>query len=194
MDRLRLLVAEDEEGARLTLVRMSESLGHQVVAEACNGQEAVEMAELTSPDLLLLDIRMPQMDGLTAARTILERAPLPVVIVTGHADEHLIRRAADTGVFSYLVKPITLERLAAAISTARARFADMQILREEVGDLRDALEARKLIERAKGILMRDLAVSEQDAYRWLKATSSRTNCKMSEIARRVVALESAQRK
>jgi response regulator NasT len=190
VERLRLLVADDEASARLALVRLSESLGHEVVAEACDGREAVDMTELTAPDLLLLDIAMPNMDGLEAAEAILERSQIPVVIVTGHTGQHLIKRAADCGVFSYLVKPVTRERLAAAISTARARFSDMQGLRDEVGGLKDALEARKLVERAKGVLMRDLGVGEQEAYRWLKRSSSQSNRRISEIARDIVALES----
>jgi response regulator NasT len=194
VERLRLLVADDEASARLALVRLSESLGHEVVAKACDGREAVEMAELTAPDLLLLDIAMPNMDGLAAAEAILERDQIPVVIVTGHTGQHLIKRAADCGVFSYLVKPVTRERLAAAISTARARFSDMQGLRHEVGGLKDALEARKLVERAKGVLMRDLGVGEQEAYRWLKRSSSQSNRRVSEIARDIVALESRDRR
>jgi response regulator NasT len=194
VERLRLLVADDEASARLALVRLSESLGHEVVAEACDGREAVDMTELTAPDLLLLDIAMPNMDGLEAAEAILERSQIPVVIVTGHTGQHLIKRAADCGVFSYLVKPVTRERLAAAISTARARFSDMQGLRDEVGGLKDALEARKLVERAKGVLMRDLGVGEQEAYRWLKRSSSQSNRRISEIARDIVALESRDRR
>jgi response regulator NasT len=100
-----------------------------------------------------------------------------------------MEQAAEVGVFSYLLKPVTLQRLAAAISTARARFFDLQMLRSEVGDLQSALEARKLVERAKGILMRDLRVGEQEAYRWLKRTSSHHNQKLAEVARRIVALE-----
>ena len=193
MEALRLLVADDEEAVRKTLVSMSEALGHRVVAEARDGREAVDMAELTAPDLVLLDIRMPRMDGLEAAEAILEHQCLPIVIVTGHTQHTLMRQAAEVGVFSYLVKPITPERLAAAISTAQARFADLELLREEVGDLKQALEARKLVERAKGILMRDMQVGEQEAYRWIKRTSSRSNQKLAEVARRIVALDARPR-
>jgi len=189
VEALRLLVAEDESSVRKALVHMSESLGHQVVAQASDGQEAVEMAEVASPDLILLDIRMPRMNGLEAAKTILEHESVPVVIVTGYTDKQLMQEAAEIGAFSYLVKPITRERLAAAISTAQARFADLRLLRDEVGDLKRSLEARKLIERAKGIVMRDMGVGEQEAYRWLKRTSSQSNVKIAEIARRIVALD-----
>jgi AmiR/NasT family two-component response regulator len=194
VEGLRLLVADDEAAVRAVLVEMSRSLGHHVVAEACTGREAAALVETTSPDLVLLDIRMPDMDGLEAARLINERRPLPILIVTGHADDDLIREATELGVFSYLLKPVTREGLAAAISTSRARFADLQLLREEVGDLKASLEARKLLERAKGILMRDLGVGEEEAYRWLKRTSSHHNEKLVEIARRVVALDCGPRK
>jgi response regulator NasT len=129
------------------------------------------------------------MNGIEAAKAISAERLVPIIIVTAHAEQQLMEEAAEVGVFSYLLKPITSQRLAAAISTARARFADLQLLRTEVGDLKGALEARKLIERAKGILMRDMKVGEQEAYRWLKRTSSHHNQKLAEIARRIVALE-----
>jgi len=188
--RLRILVADDEEAVRTALVHMVESLGHEVVGQARDGREAVRLAGETSPELVLLDIRMPHLDGLEAARAIIQQELIPIVIVTAYTDQSLISRAAEVGVFSYLVKPMTRERLAAAISTAQARFADLQLLRQEVGSLQRALEARKLIERAKGILMRDMRVGEQEAYRWLKRSSSLSNRTMADVARRVVALES----
>lgn len=194
MGSLRLLIADDQLEVRRVLVEMSESLGHEVVAQACDGREAVELAESTRPDLLLLDIGMPVMDGIQAARAISERQVLPIVIITAHTDENLMEQAADAGVFSYLLKPVTRERLAAAISTARARFSDVCLLKDEVGDLREALDARKLIERAKGILMRDMGVGEQEAYRLMKRSSSHHNQKLAEIARRVVALDRAPRR
>ncbi len=193
MHKLRLLVADDEDAVRKALVQMSEALGHQVVAQAKNGKEAVEMAGLTNPDLLLLDIRMPGLNGLEAAREILGQDAVPIVIVTGHTDESFINDAAQVGVFSYLVKPVTKERLAAALATAQARFNDMEGLRSEVGDLKQSLDSRKLVERAKGIIMRDLNVGEQEAYRWLKRTSSQSNQKIAEVARRIVALDARPR-
>lgn len=189
MTALRLLVAEDNEAVRMALVHMVESLGHDVVAEARDGQEAVTLARTVGPDLLLLDIRMPHMDGLEAAKAIIEDELRPIVIITAHTDAGLIQRASEVGAFSYLIKPVTRERLAAAISTAQARFKDLRTLQDEVGDLQRALESRKLIERAKGIIMRDMHVGEQEAYRWLKRTSSRSNHKLADVARRVVALD-----
>jgi response regulator NasT len=189
VESLRVLIADDEEPIRAVLVQLAQSLSHQVVGQARDGHEAVALARTTNPDIILLDIRMPHMDGLEAARAITGEKLVPIIIITAHADQTLMERAAEVGVFSYLLKPITLQRLAAAISTARARFADLQMLRSEVGDLQSALEARKLVERAKGILMRDLRVGEQEAYRWLKRTSSHHNQKLAEVARRIVALE-----
>lgn len=189
MESLRVLIADDEEAIRAALVQLSQALSHQVVAQARDGHEAVMLARTTDPDVILLDIRMPHMDGIEAARAITAERLVPIIIVTAHADHSLMEEAAEAGVFSYLLKPITLQRLAAAISTARARFSDLELLRAEVGDLKTALEARKLIERAKGILMRDMRVGEQEAYRWLKRTSSHHNQKLSDVARRIVALE-----
>lgn len=194
MESLRVLVADDDEVVRAVVTEMVQSLGHQVVAQARDGREAVALAEQTPLDVALLDIYMPQLDGLQATEEITRHQALPIIIVTAYADESLIQRAAEAGAFSYLVKPITRERLVAAISTARARFSDLQDLRSEVGDLQQALEARKLIERAKGILMRDMGVNEQEAFRWLKRASSHHNERLTAIARRVVALDSRPRK
>lgn len=189
MAALRLLVAEDDNAVRAALVCMAESLGHEVVAQARDGQEAVDLAESTTPDLLLLDIRMPRMDGLDAAKAIIDSRLVPVVMITAHTDDAFIRRASEVGAFGYLIKPVTRQRLSAAISTAQARFGDLELLRDEVGSLERALESRKLVERAKGIVVRDMQVGEQEAYRWLKQTSSRSNQKLAEVARRIVALD-----
>jgi len=147
------------------------------------------MAGLTNPDLVLLDIRMPVLGGLEAAKAILERDAVPIVIVTGHTDQELINDAAEAGVFSYCVKPITAERLMAAIATAQARFTDLQKVKGEVGDLKRSLDDRKLVERAKGIIMRDMKVGEQEAYRWMKRTSSQSNRKIADVAKSIVALD-----
>lgn len=189
MKGLRVLVADDEDAVRATLVELCRSLGHEVVAEARDGEEAVALVASTSPELALLDIQMPHMNGLEAARAVAESQEVPVLIVTAFADEALMREAARSGAFSYVLKPVSRERLAAAITTAMARFADVQMLRGEVGNLKQSLEERKLIERAKGILMRDMGVKEQEAYSWLKRASSHHNLKIGEVARRVVTLE-----
>jgi two-component system, response regulator PdtaR len=190
---LRVLVADDEDAVRLTLTELCRSLGHEVVAEARDGEQALKLSETMAPDLVLLDIKMPGLTGLEVARAVTERRGVPVLIVTAHADEELMHEAARSGAFSYLLKPVNRERLAAAASTAIARFSDLQSLKGEVGDLKQSLEERKLVERAKGILMRDMNVKEQEAYSWLKRTSSHHNLKIAEIARRVVALEMNKR-
>jgi response regulator NasT len=182
-------VADDDASVRATLSELCTRIGYEVVAEACDGTEALERAADSHPDMLLLDIQMPGMTGLEVAREAIREREVPVLIITAHADDALISEAAKCGAFSYLLKPVSRERLAAAVSTAMARFCDMQSLKEEVGDLKQSLEERKLIERAKGILMRDMGVKEQEAYSWLKRTSSHHNTRIAEVARRVVALE-----
>ena len=189
MGKLRILVADDDDSARTTLVHLCQSLGHHVVGEAANGQEAIDLADQGLPDLALLDIRMPEVSGLEAARVITHRWSVPVIIITGHSDESLIREAAETGALNYILKPLTRERLAAAIAVGLARSSELRGLRQEVVELKQSLEDRKLIERAKGILMRDMNVGEQEAFFWLKRTSSHRNARLGDIARRVVALE-----
>jgi AmiR/NasT family two-component response regulator len=192
MKRVRILVADDDDAVRATLAALCESIGHQVVAEAANGSEALALAESALPDIALLDIKMPEPDGIEVARQFTSKWNLPALLVTAHADESLIRQAAASGAFNYILKPITREKLSAAISVAIARFSDMQDLKVEVGDLRQDLEDRKTIERAKGILMRDMQVGEQEAFQWLKRTSSHHNTRLAEVARRVVALETGK--
>lgn len=189
MKGLRVLVAEDDDAVRMTLVEQCKTLGYDVVAEARDGAEAVTLTGTCAPDMLLLDIQMPEKTGLEVAREVIQNRDIPVLIITAHADQGLIEEAARCGAFSYMIKPVSRERLAAAASTALARYTDMQNLKEEVGDLKQSLEDRKLIEHAKGILIRDMGVKEQEAYFWLKRTSSHHNTKIAEVARRVVALE-----
>lgn len=189
MKGLRVLVADDEDAVRAILVELCQSLGHEVVAEARDGAEALALAETAMPELVLLDIQMPSMTGIEVAKALAEKRDVPVLIVTAYADDALMREAARSGAFSYILKPVSRERLAAAVSTSIARFADLQSLKSEVDGLKHSLEERKLIERAKGILMRDMGVKEQEAYAWLKRASSHHNLKIGEVARRVVALE-----
>lgn len=192
MKGLRVLVADDEDVVRATLVELCKSLGLEVVAEARDGKEALDLVGVVAPELVLLDIQMPSMTGLEVAKAVAEQGDVPVLIVTAFADEYLMREAARSGAFSYILKPVSRERLAAAASTALARFADLQMLKSEVGDLKQSLEERKLVERAKGILMRDMGVKEQEAYAWLKRASSHHNMKLGEVARRVVSLETTK--
>ena len=150
---MRILIAEDETIIRLDLREMLEKAGFDVCAEAKDGEEAVTLARTVEPDLVLLDVKMPKLDGIDAARRILEERPVPIVMVTAYGEEELVSRAVEAGVFGYLVKPFRETDLLPAIATARARHEELAALREEADSLTEALAARKAIERAKGLLM-----------------------------------------
>ncbi|MFN3284879.1 MAG: ANTAR domain-containing response regulator [bacterium] len=185
-DRLRILIADDEAIRVMTLRTQLRALGFDVVAEATNGREAVELAERHHPDLAILDIKMPELDGIAAAREITARQPIPVILLTAYSEPELVERATEAGVFAYLVKPVSEEDLLPTILLARARFEEFRVLQKEVADLREALEARKVIERAKGILMKRLGISEAEAFRRMQVQSQKENKKLVEIARAIV--------
>jgi len=185
-DRLRILIADDEAIRVMTLRTQLRALGFEVVAEATNGQEAVDLADRHQPDLAILDIKMPGLDGIAAAREITARRPVPVILLTAYSEPELVERATEAGVFAYLVKPVSEEDLLPTILLARARFEEFRLLRREVEDLREALEARKIIERAKGILMKRLGISEVEAFRRMQVQSQKENKKLVEIARAIV--------
>ncbi|MBI4537074.1 MAG: response regulator [candidate division NC10 bacterium] len=182
---MKILIAEDDGLEAQELARNVQALGHRVVGIAKAGRRTVEMAHSLEPDLILLDIAMPDLDGICAAREILAVRPVPIVIVTGHADPELVERAAATGVFTYLLKPIGPRVLDAAIQTAQARFAELQALRRQVSDLQEALEVRRMVEQAKGILMKRLQISEAEAFRRLQRRASAQRRPMKEIAEAV---------
>ncbi len=185
-DRLRILIADDEAIRVMTLRTQLRALGFEVVAEATNGRQAVELAERHHPDLAILDIKMPELDGIAAAREITARRPIPVILLTAYSEPELVERATEAGVFAYLVKPVSEEDLLPTILLARARFEEFRVLQKEVADLREALEARKVIERAKGILMKRLGISEAEAFRRMQVQSQKENKKLVEIARAIV--------
>lgn len=185
-DRLRILIADDEAIRVMTLRTQLRALGFEVVAEATNGREAVELAARCQPDLAILDIKMPELDGIAAARQITARRPIPVILLTAYSEPELVERATEAGVFAYLVKPVSEEDLLPTILLARARFEEFRLLQREVADLREALEARKIIERAKGILMKRLGISEAEAFRRMQVQSQKENKKLVEIARAIV--------
>jgi AmiR/NasT family two-component response regulator len=166
---------------------MLERAGFDVVAEARDGAEAVELAAATEPDLALLDVKMPGLDGIEAARRILERRPIPVVMVTAFSHRELVERAVEAGVFGYLVKPFRESDLLPAIETARARHAELTAVRAETDSLRDALEARKLIERAKGLLMERDGLTEAEAFARMRGAAQRTGKTLRDIAEAMVA-------
>jgi AmiR/NasT family two-component response regulator len=183
---MRVLVGEDETLIRLDLRGMLESAGYEVCAEAHDGAEAVELARTTEPELALLDVKMPGLDGIEAARRILDERPIPIVIVSAYTERSLVDRAAEAGVFGYLAKPFREEDLLPAIATARARFMQLAAVREQVDTLADALAARKAIERAKGILMEKQSLTEEVAFARLRKASQVSGKPMRVIAEAII--------
>ena len=166
---------------------MLERAGFEVVAEARDGREAVALAAAHLPDLAVMDVKMPELDGIDAARQMLEQRQIPIVMLTAFSEAALVGRAVDAGVFGYLVKPFRESDLLPAIEAARARHAELQALRDEAGSLRDALEARKLIERAKGLLMEKDGLSEAEAFARLRGASQQTGRSLREVAEAILA-------
>jgi AmiR/NasT family two-component response regulator len=188
---VRILIAEDETIIRLDLRALLERAGFDVCAEARDGLEAVELAAAEQPDLAVLDVKMPRLDGIEAARRILEERPIPIVMLTAYGHDELVSRAVEAGVFGYLVKPFRESDLLPAIRTARARHEELTALREEADSLAEALAARKVIERAKGLLMEREGLSEQDAFARLRKASQISGRPMKVVAEAVVATLSA---
>jgi two-component system, response regulator PdtaR len=183
---LRVLIADDESIRLLSLRMQLNALGHQVVAEASTGAEAVAQAARTEPDLAIMDIKMPVMDGIEAAERITQARPIPIILLTAYSETQLVERAAQANISAYLMKPVAEEDLLPAIALALARFREFKALHQEVADLREALETRKVVERAKGILMRRLDLTEEEAFRRLQKQSQDTNRKLSEVAQALV--------
>ncbi len=183
---LRVLIADDESIRLLSLGSQLAALGHQVVAEATRGDEAVQLAAETKPDLAIMDIKMPVMDGIEAAERITQARPIPIILLTAYSETQLVERAARANISAYLMKPVAEEDLHPAITLALTRFQEFESLRREVADLREALEARKVVEKAKGILMRRLDLSEEEAFKRLQKQSQDTNRKLSEVAEAIV--------
>ncbi len=184
---MRILIAEDETIIRLDLRTLLEGAGFDVCAEARDGVEAVELAASEQPDLAVLDVKMPRLDGIEAARQILEERAIPIVMLTAYGQEELVSRAVEAGVFGYLVKPFRETDLLPAIRAARARHEEFAALREEADSLAEALAARKVIERAKGLLMEREGLSEQDAFARLRKASQVSGRPLQVVAEAVVA-------
>ena len=184
---MRILLAEDETIIRLDLRELLERYGFDVCAEARDGVEAVELAQREQPDLALLDVKMPRLDGIEAARRILDERPIPIVMLTAYGQDELVSRAVEAGVFGYLVKPFREADLLPAIQTARARHEELTVLREEAESLAEALAARKAIERAKGLLMQKEGLSEQEAFARLRKASQVSGRPLKVVAEAVVA-------
>ena len=184
--RVRILVAEDETIIRLDLVEMLGRAGLEVCAEARDGEEAVTLAREQEPDLAIMDVKMPRLDGIEAARRILDERPIPIVMLTAYGQEELVSRAIEAGVFGYLVKPFREQDLLPAISTARARHEELVELRDEAESLAEALAARKVIERAKGLLMEKEALTEAEAFARLRKASQVSGRSLRVVAEAVV--------
>jgi len=185
--RLRILIAEDETIIRLDLRDVLERAGHEVCAEARDGEEAVALAHAEQPELAILDVKMPRLDGIEAARRILAERPIPIVMLTAYGQEELVARAVEAGVFGYLVKPFRETDLLPAIQTARARHAELEAMRDEAESLSEALATRKVVERAKGILMEREGLSENDAFVRLRRASQSSGRPLRVVAEAVIA-------
>jgi len=184
---VRILVAEDETIIRLDLRALLEQAGFDVCGEARDGIEAVELARELEPDLAVMDVKMPRLDGIEAARRILEERPIPIVMVTAYGQDEIVSRAVEAGVFGYLVKPFREQDLLPAIQTARARHDELQALRAEAESLADALAARKAIERAKGVLMAKEDLTEQEAFERLRRASQVSGKPLKVVAEALIA-------
>ncbi len=182
----RVVIAEDEALIRLDLAEMLAEEGYQVVGQAADGDQAVRLVEDLRPDLVVLDVKMPRLDGITAASRIAEQRIAPVVILTAFSQRDLVDRAREAGAMAYVVKPFDKADLVPAIEMARSRFAELQQLESEVADLTDRLETRKVVDRAKGVLQQSLGVSEPDAFRWIQKTAMDLRLSMREVADGVV--------
>lgn len=183
---VRVLVAEDEALIRLDLTEMLRETGHDVIGEASNGQEAIDLARELGPDIIILDVKMPVLDGLSAAEVIGRESIAPVVMLTAFSQRELVERARDAGVMAYVVKPFTIADLTPAIEIARSRWAQTKALELEIADLEERLETRKSVDRAKGILMGKLRLSESDAFRWIQKTAMDRRMGMREVADAVI--------
>lgn len=183
---LRVVVAEDEALIRLDLVEMLTEAGYEVVGQAGDGEAAIAITEKEKPDLVVMDVKMPKLDGISAAERIANQRIAPVVILTAFSQRDLVERARDAGAMAYLTKPFTIEDLMPAIELAVSRFQEIKQLDAEITDLQDQLKARKLIEKAKGILMKNLKISEPEAFKWMQKTAMDKRRSMTDVAQLVM--------
>ena len=181
-----VVVAEDEVLIRMDLAEMLTDEGYDVVGQAGDGATAVELAERLRPDLVILDVKMPVLDGIAAAEQIAAQRIAPVVILTAFSQRELVERARDAGAMAYLVKPFTQADLLPAIEMAVSRFGEVSLLEAEVADLTERLETRKAVERAKSVLMAQLSLSEPEAFRWIQKTAMDLRLSMRQVADGVV--------
>ena len=180
----RIVVAEDETLIRMDLVEMLTEAGYQVVGQAVNGQEAIELANTHKPDLMILDVKMPVLDGISAAEKIIDICP--VLMLTAFSQRELVERARDTGVMAYVVKPFTINDLLPAIEISISRYRQMKSLENEVADLYERLETRKIVDRAKGILMKTMNLSEPESFSWIQKTAMDRRISMKAVAQGII--------
>jgi two-component system, response regulator PdtaR len=183
----RVVIAEDEALIRLDLKEMLEEAGYEVVGEAVDGQQAIDLTEALRPDLVILDVKMPGLDGISAAEQIVGTATAPVIMLTAFSQRELVERAAEAGAMAYLVKPFDQSDLVPAIEVAISRHQQLLALAGEVSDLTERLETRKLLDRAKGKLQTDHGMTEPDAFRWIQKTSMDRRSSMRAVAEAVLA-------
>jgi len=187
--KVRILVAEDETIIRLDLVEMLTEAGYEVIAQAENGAVAVELAKQHKPDLAILDVKMPEMDGITAAEQIILLAP--VLMLTAFSQRELVERARDAGVMAYVVNPFSINDLVPASEIEISRHKQMKSLESEVADIYERLETRKVIDRAKGILMKAMNLSEPESFSWIQKTAMDRRISMKEVANAIISPEAA---
>jgi AmiR/NasT family two-component response regulator len=181
------VVAEDEALIRLDLAEMLAELGYDVVGQASDGEQAVALVKEHRPDVVIMDVKMPVLDGISAAEQIGKERIAPVIMLTAFSQKELVERARDAGVMAYIVKPFTQADLAPAVDIATSRWAELKALEGEIADLGERLETRKAVDRAKGILMTRLKLNEADAFRWIQKTAMDRRLGMREVAEAVIA-------
>jgi len=182
----RVIVAEDESLIRIDIVETLRDHGFEVVAEASDGEKAVALAEELRPDLVVMDVKMPLMDGISAAEILTKRKIAPVVLLTAFSQRELVERASEAGALAYVVKPFTPNDLIPAIDIALGRYAQIQALEDEVADMAERLETRKILDRAKGILNNTMGLTEPEAFRWIQKASMDRRLTMKEVAQTVI--------
>lgn len=193
MKQTRVIIAEDESIVRMDLREMLANLGYLVVGEVGDGRSAVNLARELRPDVVIMDIKMPDLDGIEAAKILTEERIAPVLLLTAYSQQDLVERAKEAGVVGYIVKPFRESDLAPAIEVALARFKEFQALEREVEDLREALETRKLVDRAKGLLMDTQGLTEAEAFRRIQKMSMDTRRPMKEIAEAIILTHQVKR-
>jgi len=182
----RVIVAEDESLIRIDIVETLRDHGFEVVAEASDGEKAVALAEELRPDLVVMDVKMPLMDGISAAEILTKKKIAPVVLLTAFSQRELVERASEAGALAYVVKPFTPNDLIPAIDIALGRYAQIQALEDEVADMAERLESRKILDRAKGILNNTMGLTEPEAFRWIQKASMDRRLTMREVAQTVI--------